>query len=265
MSLFRQPSVLEKIEDDILTDKPLATILRKVVLMGGQIGSAELRAWASSELRGYRDGEELPRYRTVRAPLHIDGTVPGGIVHHQPISATDLPDFARPDVDEAVPLRLGVAELARAVDDYRDERVVKMQMPGAAILVKVMNSQMSTGRVVDLYWAVSTVALAGVLDQIRSRLAELVAELRSVTPAARDLPTAQQATHALSVVVRGRGSRVTVAQATTGGTVTVQPTDEGAEAAAGFWTTARSVGAGVVGIFTIAGVLIAWWQLQAVV
>ncbi|MHD0175200.1 hypothetical protein ACNQUF_11850 [Corynebacterium diphtheriae] len=38
------------------------------------------------------------------------------------------------------------------------------------------------GHITALYWSVSTIALAGVLDQIRTRLAELIAELRLRNP-----------------------------------------------------------------------------------
>ncbi len=50
------------IERELLAEKPLDTILRKLILLGGNAGSAELRDWASAELRGYKNDDELPNY-----------------------------------------------------------------------------------------------------------------------------------------------------------------------------------------------------------
>ena len=101
---------MAQIERDLLDEKPLDTLLRKLILLGGSAGSPELRNWASVELRGYGRDAELPLYRTVSAPLQIDGTVPGGIVRHETIGAMDIPDFARDEINEQVPLRMGVSE-----------------------------------------------------------------------------------------------------------------------------------------------------------
>jgi len=246
-----------QIERDLLAEKPLDTLLRKLVLLGGSAGSPELRAWASMELRGYTKEDELPTYRLVNAPLQIDGAVPGGIVRHQTIGAMDIPDFARDDVNELVPLRMGVSEIHSMVNQHQSDRIVKLQPPGAPDLVSYMNgTREMNGHIASLYWSVSTIALEGVLDQIRTRLAELIAELRSGTPQGQALPSPAQATNAVNFVINGRGNRVSIAQAAHGSTITALPDD----APPRFWTSARIVGAAVVGLFTIAGTVIAALQ-----
>jgi hypothetical protein len=249
---------MAQIERDILDEKALDTLLRKLILLGGNAGSPELRNWASLELRGYGRDVELPPYRTVPAPLQIDGTVPGGIVHHETIGAMDIPDFARDDVNEQVPLRMGVREIHSMVDQHRTDRMVKLQPPGAADLVTYMNgTRRMNGHITALYWSVSTIALEGVLDQIRTRLAELIAELRSATAQGQDLPTPAQAANAVNFVINGRGIRVNIAQAAGGSTITAAPADVEPR----FWTRTKLVGATVVGLATIAGTLIAALQL----
>jgi hypothetical protein len=259
MSTKKPTDLMGQIERDLMAEKPLDTLLRKLILLGGNAGSPELRAWASMELRGYSNDEELPSYRTVNAPLQIDGSVPGGIIRHRSISSMDLPDFARVEIDELVPLRMGVRELHSMVSQHGGDRVVKLQPPGAALLVGYMNRESDmNGRIDSLYWSVSTIALEGVLDQIRTRLAELIAELRSGTASGQILPTPAQAANAVSFVINGRGNRVSIAQATEGSVIT--PPHE--ESAPRFWTRARVVGAALVGLATIAGTVLTALQLS---
>ncbi|MHD0175199.1 hypothetical protein ACNQUF_11845, partial [Corynebacterium diphtheriae] len=70
--------------------------------------------------------------RTVSAPLQIDGTVPGGIVRHETIGAMDIPDFARDEINEQVPLRMGVSEIHSMVDQHRTDRMVKLPATGCS-------------------------------------------------------------------------------------------------------------------------------------
>lgn len=258
VSTKKAGGLMREIERDLLADKPLDGLLRKFILLGGNVGSPELRAWASQELRGYDNDADLPSYRTVNAPLQIDGAVPGGLIQHQSISSMDLPDFARDEIDELVPLRMGVGEIHSMVAQHKGDKVVKLQPAGAALLVSYMNgTQQMNGHITALYWSVSTIALEGTLGQIRTRLAELIAELRSGTPQGQTLPTPEQAANAVNVVINGRGNRVSIAQATNGGAVTTQTeADEGKK----FWTTARLIGAGIVGIATITGTVLAVMQ-----
>lgn len=249
-----------EIERDLLAEKPLDTLLRKLILLGGNTGSPELRAWASMELRGYSNDDDLPSYRKVNAPLQIDGWLPGASVRHQSISTMDLPDFVRGEIDELVPLRMGVRELHSMVNQNHGDRTVKLQPPGAALVVSYMNGEGGRNVHIEaLYWSVSTIAVDGVLDQVRTRLAELIAELRSGTAAGQELPTPAQAANAVNLVINGRGNRVNIAQATDGGVVEGQPD----QAFRPFWTRARLLGAGIVGIATIIGTVLAGIQLLA--
>lgn len=249
---------MRQIERDLLDEKPLDTLLRKLILLGGNAGSPELRTWASMELRGYARVDELPAYRKINAPLQIDGTVPGGIVRHETIGSMDIPDFAREDISEVVPLRMGVSEIHSMVNQHRSDRIVKLQPPGGPDLVTYINgTRTMNGHITSLYWSVSTIALEGVLDQIRTRLAELIAELRSGTPQGQALPTPAQAANAVNFVINGRGNRVSIAQATDGGSVTAPENDSPR-----FWTTARIVGAGIVGLATVVATVLALIQFS---
>lgn len=241
-------NLMAQVERDLVDEKPLETILRKLILLGGNAGSPELREWAGAELRGYANGEELPPYRNVNAPIQIDGAAPGAIVRHQTISSMALPDFARDQIDELVPLRMGVREIQTMVSRANaKDGVVKLQPAGASLVVDYMNrTGQMTGHIESLYWSVSVVALDGVLDQIRTRLAELIAELRSSTPIGQPWPSPMHTANAVQLVINGRGNRVNIAQASDNSSIATP-----AQSRRGFWTTAKVIGAIVVGLATV--------------
>lgn len=111
----------------------------------------------------------------------------------------------------------------------------------------------------SVYWAVSTSAVTGILDQVRTRMAQMLGELRAITPPGASLPTPAEASRAVNIVIHGKNNRVNVANATGGG---VASTGEGGEPEGQFWTTGRRIGALVVGVATIAATVIGWLQLQ---
>ena len=68
----RSNRLLGEIEAGALDRRtPIGDVLRKVIALGRQAGSAELRDWATRELRGYGADDEIPVQ--VGAPLQIVG------------------------------------------------------------------------------------------------------------------------------------------------------------------------------------------------
>jgi hypothetical protein len=72
----RERNLFDEIERDALNDDvALAATLRKVIALGGNVGSIQLREWASHELQGYRGAtdDEFPDYRKPPAVIMLDG------------------------------------------------------------------------------------------------------------------------------------------------------------------------------------------------
>ncbi|MFJ8434845.1 hypothetical protein ACIQ9P_26440 [Kitasatospora sp. NPDC094019] len=190
MSLFWRPGPLARLERDVLNEKTsLASVLRQVVALGGRTGSTELRTWALRELNGYSGDDELPEYRIVPGTITIDGAAPGYLIKGQQISPLQLPDFVQGKIKEEVRLRNGVAQLE--VLARRDDQVVLVDIPMSADLVMYMNGEYNSA-IHRLYWTVHRSAFQGATDQIRTRLIELVAELRAAMPPGRSDPTPEQ-------------------------------------------------------------------------
>jgi hypothetical protein len=132
----------------------------------------------------------------------------------------------------------------------------------------LMNSQSGSPirHINSIYWEVSPAAVRGVLDQIRTALTQLVAELRANMATPEEIPSAEAANQAMQVIVTGKRSqvRVTTAQTDSPGAVAIaDASEENVQnpPESGFWTRWRKIGAFIVGLATIAGAAVAIIQL----
>jgi hypothetical protein len=260
----RDRGLLGEIERDVVNeDKPLVGALRKCVILGGRAGSAELREWAVHELRGYEGEAEVPKYRIVAAPIRVDAMRGNLHITGQRISPSSLPNVVAEHIGEEVHLRSGIGQLeALAQHCESSGESAKLSLPGGADVVLMMNREGHPfQRILEVYWAVSGPTLRGVLDQVRTALAELVAEILAGMPEDQDVPSAELANQAVNVAVGGKKSRVTVtsAQSSAGGVSHIAPAT-GNDVDSPFWTRARKIGAFLVGIATIVAAVVAILQ-----
>lgn len=241
--------LLEEIKRDALDESvPLATALRKCLILGGESGSVELRDWATQELKGYANREDLPEYRKVPAPLLVDGITFNAKVTRQPFASQTLPEFAREEIQEEVPLTEGVGNIEALLGQAQ----INLMPPGASLLVKYMNENPDAPygqTIMSLYWGVSHAAIRGVLDQIRTALVQLVAELSAQTSPG-DLPSAEAVDQAVHVMVTGKRSTVNVntAQATGAGSVATTTQTSAATKGDPWWKRYWKFAVGAAGI-----------------
>jgi len=211
--IARRPSLLEQIEQAALDDtSDIAGALRKCVALGGQSGSEELRAWATRELKGYNAGDDLPEYRTVGAPIALDGATFNARITGQQISPGALPSPMCDHIKEEIDLRLPLAEIIEAVKTA-DGNVVRMSLPSGADIARLMNYEAKqhdpylVQQITRLYWEVHVSSLLRIVDVVRTTLVELVAEIRAGTP--RDAePTKAVTDQAVNVAIYGDKNRI---------------------------------------------------------
>lgn len=173
----RATSLLRDIQKGALdSSTAISDLLRKCIALGGASGSRRLVDWASSELAGYKGAEDLPAYRTVSAPLMIDGISGWHQFSRRHIAPSDLPEFVRDRIKEEAPFAQGVGTLEEFVSQEGDS--VLLSPPGSADLVRYWNDSVNsdTQDIHRLYWSVSKSEVAGILHQIRNRLVQLIAE-----------------------------------------------------------------------------------------
>ena len=248
----RDRNLLRQIEQGVI-DGSVSTVslLQKCIILGGRAGSTQLREWAAKELRGYGVDDELPPYRRVEAVLQIDAQVGYNMIRGQVIGPENLPrEVQEAGIDNTIVLRQALRELEHYADD--DSRTsIQFMHPAATRIVALMNAKAGFGEaVLRLYWDISRAAMRGVVDQVRTSLAELVAELVATLPHDTQTPSAQAADQAVNYIVSGKRNtvQVTNSQAASGSTSTISAPERTPEET--WWTRWRKRGL-IIGVATV--------------
>jgi hypothetical protein len=259
----RDDSLLAEIERDVLSGVPVADALRKCVVLGGRLASTDLRDWATKELRGYGGDDDVPAYRTVVAPLYCDAVAGHRIITGQRISPRDLPEFTHNSISESYTIGVGVGEIEALIQQASSSGgMAKLSLPMAADLARYMDSQVGDPwqHITALYWQVAVSSLEGVVDQVKTTIAQLVSELRAVTPEGAELPSPAAAAQAVSVAAHGK-ARVTVNNIHATGSATASLQSPAPPVEAAFWTRGRKVGATIVGAAGIVSAVLGAFQV----
>jgi hypothetical protein len=189
--------------------------------------------------------------------------VPGGQITGQQISPRALPDFVREHVREEVPLGHAIGEIEAMVERANASGgSLKMTLPDSQDILAIMNQDIGDPyqNITSIYWSVSEAALRGVVDQVKTTLVELVAEMRAGMPDDAATPSAAVADQALNVAVYGERARVSVTSAQTSGSGSHDiQVAHGAEGEGRPWAR---IGAAAVGVATVIGVLVAVAEWQ---
>lgn len=251
----RTAALLRSVQEAALdSNRPVSDALRLCVAAGGRLGSTALQRWARQELRGYAVDDDLPGYRNLHAQLQMDYI--NGLTQWtgQTVTPGMLPEEAR-DHMYRVPMRAAIAEVEAMA--RRDDDVVKMTAAAAEALAATIAERQDDNEFLSIhavYWSVPISALAGIVDQVRTRLVELVSEF-DLALAAPNTAAPEAAAHAIHVVI-GERSTVSLAAATGDrSTATAAPSSDSRPKwwERSWWTVSRAIGAAVVGLATIVG------------
>lgn len=182
MQIMSDADILKSLRSQVLDEsEPLAGLLRKCLALGEVTGSDELRAWATSELKGYADDAPLPEYRKIVAQLYSNRMGGNTVMTHHTTSRTEIPSDIRPLIPERVYLRQSVGELQDAATSSR--ATVTMSGPTFALVADEWTRRLDEFQaILALYYEVSTSALAGVVDVVRTTLVEIVIALAKDVP-----------------------------------------------------------------------------------
>ncbi|MGW5259708.1 AbiTii domain-containing protein [Microbispora sp. NPDC004025] len=204
----RDKALIEQIEREVHDPNvPIANVLRLCVTLGGRTGSTALRDWATRELQGYPSEDDVPSYRVIGASLYIDNANRYGVNRiPQRISPQTLPKEIRESIREEVRFTEPIAVLEKRAGETEELRLTFGNSEQVAQFMTQegwKSGQIPQRQVVaGVYWLVNPVEIAGVVDQVRTALTVLVAELTTIADS-DDALTAADADGALSRAVPG--------------------------------------------------------------
>ena len=202
--------LLAQISRDVADHKvPLSSLLQSCIVLGAEAGSEKMRDWARQELQGYAGADTVPDYRHVPAAVMIVITNRAGYNGiTQRIDDSVFPRQIREMIREKVDLEdailgegIGALE-ALASHDTEELRLIPSWSTFIADTLNQVNAAPNS-HVGEVYWSVSRASVRGVLSRVRTALAELVAELITLTPRDQEVPDKQAADQVVQFVITG--------------------------------------------------------------
>jgi AbiTii-like protein len=198
----------------------LADVLRSCLSLARRTGAVQLNEWATAELKGYWPFDTVPDYRRIAAPIFASYQVPYQGLVTQPFNLQVLPERVRTLLDGPVPLNQPVDELEAIADQYAAQRTpVQLDLFCSDLLMSILNKNNPHGpRVIAMTWSIDPSVIRGVLGQVRTKLMEFIAELRTEVGDSTELPSAERTDSVLRSVLPSAvfyNSTVTIVTATT--------------------------------------------------
>lgn len=259
----RAASIVNQIEQSLLEGREIADILRMCVSLAGLVGAHDLQEWASKELRGYSDDDELPPYRTVGAVIQIDAITGNTRVTGQTVAPYQLPKEVQEHIDGTVALREGIAQLdlqSRKREGESDS--IKLQ-PGAAAYACQLIDKASGNpfqQTMNLYYAIPRSVFYGVVDQVKTVASEFVANLRLSTPGLDTAPSADSTNSAIALAVTGDHASINVVNAN-GSAHAAADVTQNAQDVETRVLTRQQLGWTIVGVVVAIGIAVVGWLL----
>lgn len=205
------------------SSESLATVLRKCQVLAHRLKHEPLQEWVGHELNGYRDGVEVPEYRSLRTTVQgnfMFGNlyVPG---HPIPIDAVrgafqaNSLDPEDPEIE-----RLFVVELGEGVAHYEALLAERTATDGldsvwSAEAVHGIGSRLFPGANCLRVWRVVTPAtIAGFLDTVRNKVLAFALKIGDEFPeegqTAKDVPSAETLDRVFELTISGDSNTVVI-------------------------------------------------------
>jgi hypothetical protein len=197
---------LDEIEQDLLSAEPLADCLRKCISLGLALGSDDLRNWATRELEGYPDFDEVPEYR--RVPVTIIGDASGRAqeIRNVPVPTPKLPETFQAMIRTGgYPMPDGVADIssyaeqAKRRDGFLTLSIPKSEQLAEHLTPTVLRSGL---QFTNIWYRIELSGLDGLLGRVRTQAIYILHEIRELTPDTNE-PSAKATNQAVNVVVNG--------------------------------------------------------------
>jgi hypothetical protein len=174
--------------DDIIDEATskggeVTRLLRLCMVLGSRLQYAPLTEWATLELEGYPAAQTVPRYRSFvgRNRGHFMGTFVGTF----DIPLGVIPEHLRPQF-EAHEERSAIAEIAALVGSGKGQMNPKIPWP-VEFTMRFTRNVVNGSHCTEAWTEISSASLAGVLDQVKTRVLNFALQIERELPASRDI------------------------------------------------------------------------------
>ncbi len=174
--------LLLEIQNDALDDKvPVATLLRKVMVLASNLDSAVLEDWVRHELNGYPNSVDVPKYRTMGISFKASGADIIRQYNRMPIAQLVVEKAAENPEISTFKCRQAIGTIS--VDEInKSDGTLLVNFDN---YIPLIQQQLEEGIVLFAFWGeIPSSQVYGVLDAVRSRVLDFALVLKKNYPEA---------------------------------------------------------------------------------
>ncbi|WP_421580667.1 hypothetical protein [Shinella sp. M31] len=170
--------LLTEIQNDALSDTtPVATLLRKVLVLASNIDSDLLEDWVRHELHGYPADVEVPKYRTMGIAFKASGATIAAQYNNMPIAQLVVERAAKNKEVSTFKCRQAIGTILP--DQLGDSGTCRLNFDNYLPLIE---REMNEGVSLFSFWGeISAALVVGIVDAVRSRVLDFVLALKNDT------------------------------------------------------------------------------------
>ena len=177
--------LFSEIQDDILSEVSISTILRKANVLAYRLKSQELKEWVECELNGYKDPRDLPLpdYRLFKSAIYGDFRNMAWQYTNALIPLSVFPENIQ-EMISSIEIREGVKELESIQEKLNastESKTYRFLLP-AELIPYLHNTVYENMGCLSAWRMISSDQIAQVLDTIRNRLLNFILELSELYP-----------------------------------------------------------------------------------
>ena len=158
---------------------PIADLLRKCKVLAARLKHQELADWATKELNGYGEDEQLPPYRCFHLPTaigHFAGPF-GRALKNVPIPDMSIPAKFRDALTNA-----RMADPIAAIEDLSEGETLSRPWSGEAIAMMQRQVVYEGMTLLQAHAPVSAAMMKGIVDAVRTRVLDYVLAIQAANP-----------------------------------------------------------------------------------
>jgi hypothetical protein len=173
--------LLTEIQTDALSDTvPVATMLRKVMVLAANIDSALLEDWVRHELHGYDEGIEVPAYRKFTINFKASGSNARWQFTRQPVPQALVNDIVKDDTFHIFECRQAIGTISP--DEIRASKGT-LSINFDNFLLVMQGKIYDPSVVLSAFWGeIAASQVMGIIDAVRSRVLDFVLKLKKTYP-----------------------------------------------------------------------------------
>lgn len=177
--------LFSEIQNDILSEVSISSILRKAKVLAFRLNSQELKEWVECELNGYKDQKDypLPDYRKFRSPIFGDFMNTAWKHNNAPIPIGVFPETIQ-EMISLIEMREGVKELEsmhEKLNASTEAKHYRFLLP-PELISQLHNVVYENMGCLSAWRMISSEQIAQILDTIRNSLLSFVLELSNRYP-----------------------------------------------------------------------------------